>query len=343
VSLEVQILETQDAIEAIEPAWRDLWERDPAATPFQSPDWLVPWMLHLWGGGTLRVLAMRDGGRLVAVVPLFLWGYGSQPRIVRVSLLGAGISDYLGMTADPEFADAAARSLYEWLADTTDEWNACDLEELRPGSALLGAQPPETFAVDHSPCSVCPVLTLPRDFDTLYESLDGRFRRNLRTAEHRLAGAGTSEIVQAARDCSELMDALFRLHSTRWRERGESGMLSAAALLRFHRETAERMFRCGTLRLAGLRLDGEIIAVQYNIFAKGCCYYYLSGFDPAYGRYSPGALLIAATIRQAFEEGARELDFLRNGEGFKYQWGARDRANRKLLITRAAACGRKIA
>jgi CelD/BcsL family acetyltransferase involved in cellulose biosynthesis len=207
VPLDVQILEKLDAVEAIEPAWCDLWEQDPAATPFQSPDWLVPWMRHLWGGGRLRVLAIRDGNRLPAA-----------------------------------------------------EWNVCDLEELRPGCAPLRAQSPEMLDVRDSPCSVCPVVSLPRDFDTLYQILDGRFRRKLRTAEH---------------------------------------------------------------RLAGLPFDGEIIAVQYNLYARGCCY--LACFDPAHARCSPGALLIAHTIRLAMEEGAC------------------DRANRKPLVTRATSCGRKIA
>jgi hypothetical protein len=42
----------------------------------------------------------------------------------------------------------------------------------------------------------------------------------------------------------------------------------------------------------GLRAACEIIAVQYNLLARGVCYLYLSGFDPRFGRFSPGMLLL---------------------------------------------------
>src|ERR1700748_1298256 len=104
VPLRVESLESLAALAAIEPEWRALCRRDPAATPFEGPDWLLPWTRRLWGGGKLRVLAVRDGGNLVALAPFFLWGYGGRPEIIRVSLLGSGITDHLGMPAAPDFA-----------------------------------------------------------------------------------------------------------------------------------------------------------------------------------------------------------------------------------------------
>jgi hypothetical protein len=54
---------------ALRPEWRALWRRCPAATPFQSPAWLLPWWRHL-GGGELLAIAVRDGERLVGDGPL---------------------------------------------------------------------------------------------------------------------------------------------------------------------------------------------------------------------------------------------------------------------------------
>src|SRR4051794_40011745 len=109
VPLEVEDIKSLQALEGLEPQWRALWQQDAAATPFQSPDWLLPWTRHVWRGGRLRILAVRDGGDLVALAPLFFWGYGSRPEVIRVSFLGAGISDHLGMLAAPGFEVAAAR------------------------------------------------------------------------------------------------------------------------------------------------------------------------------------------------------------------------------------------
>ncbi len=51
-------------LEALGPEWSALWERCVGATPFQTPEWLLPWWRSL-GRGELRGVALRQGGRLV--------------------------------------------------------------------------------------------------------------------------------------------------------------------------------------------------------------------------------------------------------------------------------------
>jgi len=343
MSLRVETIENVDGLEAIESEWRELWRRDTAATPFEAPEWLLPWTRHVWGGGKLRAIAVRDGRGLAGLAPLFLWGFGKAPAITRVSFLGAGVTDHLGMLADPEVAVAAARLVFERLAAIRDEWHVCDLEELRSGSALLRTELPPRLSGLQSPCGVCPVLTLPASMDELWASLTPKFRKNLRQAEARLRRNGAEFLTARPDEVGETMGALFRLHAARWRERGEAGVLASDALQRFHLDAAERLARSGLLRLNAIRLGGEIIAAQYNLWRNGRLYYYLSGFNPAQARYSPGAVLLAWSIGSAIAEGGVEVDFLRNREDYKYQWGARDRVNRKLLVSHSAAYARDVA
>jgi CelD/BcsL family acetyltransferase involved in cellulose biosynthesis len=88
-----------------------------------------------------------------------------------------------------------------------------------------------------------------------------------------------------------LLDDLFRLHAARWRERHDEGMLAADSLEAFHRESAQR-FAAGMLRMFGLFADARCIAVEYNFTAKRRTYAYLSGFDPEWSQFSPGAALL---------------------------------------------------
>ncbi len=302
----------------MEAEWRALWDSDRAATPFEAPEWLAPWTRHLWNGGRLRMLAVRNGGELTGLAPLFFWGY---PEAVRVSWLGSGISDHLGMLAAPGCEEPAAGAVLGWLAERRDEWDECDLREMRPACTLLRVAPPAGLIAHEGPCGVCPVLEGP-------PRTEPKFRHNLRTAENRLRREGTVEIVEGP----DLLGDLFRLHKLRW---GEAGLLSGERLQQFHRNAAGRLAARGMLRIYGLRLNGETIAVQYNFRRGGRYFYYLSGFDPAWARCSPGAVLLAETIRRAMAEGAEEIDFLRKGEAFKYQWGAHDRENRRLEIRHA--------
>lgn len=343
MSLRVETIDSLAGLEAIEEEWRDVWRRDEAATPFESPEWLLPWTRHLWGGGDLRVLAVRDGQELVGLAPLFRWGLGGRTPLARLSFLGAGVTDHLGMVAIPGRAVDAARGVLERLAETRSEWHVCDLDELRPGSALLRADPPPELVVQHAPCGVCPVLALPRSMDELRGTLSPKFRKNLRQAQTRLQRMGAEFRTVVAGEVKPAMRALFRLHAARWQERGERGMLAGDVLQQFHLEASERLARANLLRLNIVRLGESIFAAQYNLWRNGRLYYYLSGFDPAQARFSPGAALLSWSIEAAIAEGGVEVDFLRHREEYKYQWGARDRVNRKLLISHTAAYARDVA
>src|SRR5690606_38114319 len=89
--LDIQELTTGAGLEALAPEWHDLWCRAGAAHPFQSPAWLIPWSREI-GGGDLRVLVARRGGRMVGLLPMFRQNQGNGGKLLP---LGIAISDYL--------------------------------------------------------------------------------------------------------------------------------------------------------------------------------------------------------------------------------------------------------
>ncbi|MBD0275076.1 MAG: GNAT family N-acetyltransferase, partial [Acetobacteraceae bacterium] len=126
----------------------------------------------------------------------------------------------------------------------------------------------------------------------------------------------------------ECLDALFSLHRARWNARGEpGGVLADPRVLAMHREAAPALLARGALRLQVLRLGGAATAAHYALLGGGRVFLYLSGFDAARARESPGALLLGDLVEWALEEGWRELHFLRGDEDYKYAWGAEDRFN----------------
>lgn len=325
--LSTQVLDNVEALEGLAPEWRRIWLKDEAATPFQHPDWLIPWTRHLWGGGKLRVLAISEKELLSAIAPFFLWGFGSGK--VRLSLLGSGISDYSDVTHTGLFPAELRENIHRWMA-TNSDWCLCDLQDVPPGSPLFEETP-------NAQPVACPVLPLENTMEAQFARADSKLRRSVRTAEKRLRDAGSVEFVRADGDnCEALLERLFTLHAGRWHERGESGMFSSGALRKFHAEVVRRFSDAGLLRLYGLLLDGECIAVQYNFAAKGRVYAYQAGFDPAWSRSSPGSVVLAHSIEEAIREGAREFDFLRHAQDFKYAWGARDTFVYHLVIPRRA-------
>lgn len=328
-SLEAFELERLDDLERLRPEWSELWERTPGATPFQSPEWLLSWWSQL-GHGQPWVIGLRRGNRLAGLAPFILDGDGPAPT---VTLAGTGVTDYLDVLLEPDAVVPGAALVLGRLAGRRERWTVCDLQELREGSPLLATPPPPGTTAEASLQEVCPRALLPADVEALRRSLPARLRGELRSDRRRMERAGATWFELADRHTlPEYLEALFGLHRARWKERDLPGVLASEAVRAFHAEAAPALLARDLLRFHGLRFGGRLVAVLYCLARGETVYYYLGGFDPGLGRFSPGTLLVAHAMEDALRSGAREFDFLRGGESYKYRWGARDRWNRRLRL-----------
>src|SRR3712207_9392044 len=105
----VEVIDNLAELERLRPAWMALWHQARGATPFQSPDWLIPWWRHI-GEGELLTIAVFDEaeGRLVGFAPLYLYAQASGERVVFP--LGIATTDYLDALAEPGW-EAAGMSV----------------------------------------------------------------------------------------------------------------------------------------------------------------------------------------------------------------------------------------
>jgi CelD/BcsL family acetyltransferase involved in cellulose biosynthesis len=314
--------------------WSELCDRCPWSTPFQRPEWLLPWCRHFepdqpW------VLALREEGRLVALLPLYVYTFprsiGPDDDFVEeraVAILGSPNSDYLDLIAELGREDAAAAICLKRLGEHADRWEVCNFEELRPGSPLLATLLPEGWTEQRLPQEACPALVLGEGVQSLRDVLPKRRVRNLGLLERQATRHGGARIVMAdAATCGEILAALFRLHSARWCERGQLGVLASEEHEKFHHEVAAGFAARGALALFALYLAGQIVAVSYGFYEKREALSYLSGFDPRWADCRPGVLLKGSVIAAAIHRGCARFDFLRGQEPHKYLWGAEDRWN----------------
>lgn len=308
------------------PAWAALCDGSRSSSPFERPEWLLPWVTVFGGGARLRVLTIERVGALVGVVPLVETGPEEGDGAPHLGFLGTGVSDY----HDAVLADGGpALEAEMWHALARSDWNTCALDRLRPGSPLLRPIPASAAGIGGEPIDrdVCPALTSPPGARTIAEVVPagyaGRLARARRRAErlHRLAFRAPSGVGEA----EELFAGLARLHAERWNLRGEPGVLAHEAVRRFHGLVIRAMWPSGLLRIFGLELEGILAAVVYGFSVHGRMAFYLGAFDPSRASLSPGALLIAFAIERLLAEGVTVFDFLRGRESYKYRFGAVDR------------------
>lgn len=306
-----------------------LWREDDAATVFQSPHWLFTWLERVNPREQLSVLIIRSGELMIGYAPFCL--RRTREALLELSFIPCGISDYLDVIIRSEYQLAAINAIFAYLAAWSG-WDMLKLEELRAHSPML--RHPIAFENEIETQSVCPVLTL-SPLSQLSEVLPTPAFGRLSYYRRRLARNVPISIEFADEtNVDSMLDSFVALHHRRWTARGESGVLADAGIIAFHRSVAKALLGEGMLRLSLLKLDGRDAAALYGFHRGGRAMYYLGGFAPEFARFNPGTILVGNAIEMAAAEGAKEFDFLRGSEPYKFFWGARPRLNYRRIIRR---------
>lgn len=325
ILVETGEISTVEGLDSIRAEWSRLFDSCPSATPFQSPEWLIPWWKH-FGQGSLMTLTMRVAGELRGLATMCIKGG-------KVRLVGSGISDYLGFLLDPSIEEAGVEAFFGHLA-RRGGWRICALQNLRPSSALLSMRPPEGLFATLSLGEVCLGVNLPPTIEA-FRVGQGRMR-GFKKVWKRLSGKRIkAEAAVDEQETRSFMEALVRLHTKRWKAVGKSGVLRGPEIRSFHEETAIGFQRKGMLWLYKISMDGRELSVLYGFVHRRRLYAYLMGFDPEFSFLSPGRLLLLSAAEDCIRKGVYGMDFLRGGEKYKYDWSPSETRNYNLMITKA--------
>jgi CelD/BcsL family acetyltransferase involved in cellulose biosynthesis len=315
--LEAELISDPQRLEELEPAWRALWSTLEDVTPFQSPDWILPWWHH-YGQGRLLTFAFWSDHQLAGLAPLYIYD-DSTDSTRRVFLVGTGNTDYLDVIIHPQFRRDCWQALVAEISQRRDLWDECNFQRLRRASTLLQHLVLDVGLVENSteqePCVV---------IDLCHGSPAEGMLKTSNVYARRLASNEPFSIEQSSpTSLNEFLSAFEQLHERRWRAKGLPGVLAEDRDRSFHREVAARFFQTGNLMFYALRIQGKLVSVVYGFHHRDRSYSYLSGFDPDYRRHSVGTILVGHAVQQALEQ-HRSFDFLKGQEPYKYRWGARD-------------------
>jgi len=296
---------------------------------FATPEWLrIWWRRHSAGRRPLVGLA-RNGGRLRAIVPMYVWW---RHGVAVLRFAGHGPSDRLGPISAPLSDPAAADVVRATLAALPLRRFVLVAEHVAADEGfgrLTGARP-----LYREPS---PVLRFEHDtWDAFLAARPANFRQQVRRYPRRLAEHGAAVAFRLATDRDRLdrdLDTLFALHRARW-DGQETPFLAAAA---FHREFARLAFDRGWLRLSFLEVDGRPVAALYGFRFAGAESGYQAGRDPRFAGGQVGFVLLAHAVQAALEDGMREFRFGRGGSAYKERFATSDPGIETYGLTRGAA------
>ncbi|NLE01817.1 MAG: GNAT family N-acetyltransferase [Fibrobacter sp.] len=327
MKLKIDELNTSQ-FETLEEEWSELC-RQSIVTPFQFPQWLIPWWHH-FGGGILKAVTFRYNGELIGFAPLFI--YSDNNNVRKLCLIGSGISDYLDIIIRHNNENSVLPSFFSYLHDIKDQWDECNFHDIAEESHLLHCLYPQWLRVKIEEFNICPYIDRAEKND-LSNIIPKKLRKNISHASRELKKKGCCTF-EAATDGSRLvfLDDLFSLHRARWMKKNKTGVLNNDTLLSFHRCASERLCKDNLFKIYSLKLNDKIIAAYYTLYYKKCIYIYIGGFDPKMEKFSPGTLALYHVIEDAFNQGIEVFDFLRGDEFYKSLWGPFYRYNYRIRM-----------
>lgn len=315
---------------ALEKEWKNVLNRCNHSV-FSTFEWLTCWWKHYGIDKRLVILLAESDNEIAGIAPLMYSVHRMfGARMGKIEFIGTPHSDYNDFLLVHE-EEACVANFISYLGHSPFRWSCIELVEIPQNSKslrILGGASKRLKAAHR-----CPYTPLPESYETFLEGLNHKKRNDLRRNLKRLEKEFEVNFVDYSRpeSCIKGMNEFFILHQLRWRSKGYLKALPPRDRS-FSLEISRFFSSNGWLRLYLLELSGKPVGALYGFGYGGKFYYYLSGFDPRYSRYSVGNLLVAKAIEKSIEEGLSEFDFLRGDEDYKDRWNTMGRWNHEAIL-----------
>ena len=335
--MKTQVYTDAAGFAALHQEWNPLLRDSASDTLFLTWEWQSTWWEHL-GEGELYLIAVRDGGHLSGIAPLYLTT--SHDGLKTLSVVGCrDVSDYLDLIATSGQEERIYGALLDWLeSDEAPAWNLadlCNIPSASPTHSLLAEMAADRGYQVHTEVEdICPIIPLPAAWDDYLNSLSKKQRHEIRRKLRRAEGSGQINwyIVNEEHDLAAEMEAFIELHQKSHVDKDE---FMDAQMKGFFHAAAQVLHEAGWLQLAFMEVNGEKAATMLNFDYQDSILVYNSGYNPhKYARLSPGIVLLSYCIQWAIELGRSKFDFLRGDEEYKYRFGAQPTEVYRLVIAK---------
>ncbi|MCD4684781.1 MAG: hypothetical protein K8S97_02455, partial [Anaerolineae bacterium] len=172
--------------------WNELLADSDADQIFLTCEWQVTWW-EAYQPGRLWILILEDEetGQWQGIAPWFVREDDDGRRVVY-TVGCVDVTDYLDVVARRGHEDAVYEALVSWLVAQRDQWDEVQICNMPQGSAALQRLPALAEAqglhTETQVLDVCPVITLPGEFNAYLAGLDKKNRHETRRKLRRAAG-----------------------------------------------------------------------------------------------------------------------------------------------------------
>jgi CelD/BcsL family acetyltransferase involved in cellulose biosynthesis len=317
-----EIVDELDSARALAGEWDELAVAQ--GLPLCAPGWMLSWWRHLAPGGSeLRIVAVRDGARLIGLAPWFIDSGEHGRKDLR--FLGAELSDRVDILCRPGHEDEVRDELLRAIHQLRPRPDLVSFEAVPAASQwahrLAGGWSGRLrFARYRNSVRVTPVTYLPSIPPE--EWLVGRsshFRAQMRKLRRKLeAQHGAVRHVKDHSGMQSALRSMLALHAERWQGRGESG-LTKPGVAEMLSEAAVALGP-DRLRLWMAEVEGEPISVQLLLAAGGELKAWNGGWSQQYSKLQPPMLTTLAALEDAIARGQQRIDLGAGEHAYKMRF-----------------------
>ena len=305
MATEVELIETPAAFAGLRSQWNDLARRSGVDHAFMRHEWFAAYLEQLPWSGDLRILTVRDGGRLVGAAPLCVQRSRRRGMPLKLlSFLKSGISPRCNVMVDP---DADPGMVYEAFWRIPD-WDLAELKGLEKDDpaterllAYLRARGPVVVESGGS----SPFQQMPATWEEFETSRTKGFRKRFRNSRNRSESAEKMEIVKI--DTAAGFDAAFAdmlaVSRNSWKAEGGTDLVTQAGMGEFFRALAHTTEAEQGWVVFLLRLDGKPAAFDFYLCHDGRWVGLRWEYDSSLAYYMPGVVVHVAAIQDLIASG----------------------------------------
>jgi CelD/BcsL family acetyltransferase involved in cellulose biosynthesis len=301
------------ALDEVVSEWDELAART-GATPFARPMWLRPFWRH-FGSGTLELVALRRGRKLVALAPLARHGG------VLASLANYHTPQYAFVAesdeARAELVDAVLQRCRRLDLRYVDR-DGADFVAVRDAARARGWLYFDAIALRS------PYVPVEGSFDDYLNARDSSRRKDMRRHRRRLTEEAPLELEVCTNedDLDVVLGDAFRLEESGWKAAAGTSIISEPQTKAFYTELCAEVAKSDALRVCFLRVGAKRVATEIGFELDGSHYSLKSGYDPGYRTRGVGVLLQEEVLRWDWDAGAKTYEFLGDVEPHKMEWAS---------------------
>ena len=334
--LTYRVIHTISDFQLLEDRWNDLLNRCPHHSVFQTWEWQLTW-LQVFQKEPYVIFVFR-GVEPVAILP-FVKINVTVFHILR--LIGAPDSDYLDLIIGKGFEEQVLRLFFLEIIHKERSIGIVELHSINETSPLfsfLHETPLKNLEIEFTE-KICPYVRLPETWDRYMNSLSSGMRYLIRRKQRKLESdfSVNAGFARTQDEFEKRMADFILQHQARWIDLQQPGAFAKERFKAFHLAVGKRLFQKGYAKLYYLELDNIPMASYYLFSYRNSLFYYLSGFDPKYEKYSPGVILMAKIITDAIKDGRDEFDLMRGNTPYKFSWTGKKRINHTFTLERKTA------